>query len=144
MKINGINNVSFGAILVLDRATKSYIDNSMPHEKAEFDEFKKSIENIGTPDDIVEISNFTKHHASILTDDEKIYALYKLNGYSADLKINGTLNKINIKDNCTRFQFIWKQILQAIQSDIKNTKVAKSFIWSWWDITEYYKKYYKN
>ncbi len=138
-----INNVSFGAKLVLDSTTKSYIANSTPHEKAEFDEFKKAIEDIGTPNDIIEINNFTKYHESILTDDSKIYAIYKLNGYSADLKINGTLNKINIKDGCTRFQFIWKRILQAIQSDIKNSKVAKNFICSSLDIAEYYNKYYK-
>ena len=99
-----INNVSFGAKLVLDKTTTAFTEQ---HNELEVAEFKKYIETLGKKSDTIEISNLAKHKVSELRtgavsqyrDNEPLYIKPETTKYTADLKVNGVLNKVTINVN---------------------------------------------
>ena len=104
MTINKINNVSFGAKLILDEQSKAFIKKQ---EKKEGLNFHKTIDALGDCTDTVEISNLSKHRSSLMLKDEylgannKSYNVYMTKPrtikYTADVKINNISNKYSIE-----------------------------------------------
>lgn len=104
MPINKINNVSFGAKLILDEQSNAFIKKQ---EKKEGFNFYQAINGLGDCLDTVEISNLSKHRSSLMLKDEylgannKCYNVYvtkpRTIKYTADVKINNISNKYSIE-----------------------------------------------
>lgn len=126
-----INSVSFGAKLLLDKPSKSFIAE---HNKKEVNEFLSRIECLGNKKDVVEINNLAKHHSSNLLIDKSgyqyndcIYMKPVITHYTADVKINGVLNKISIdasSENPTDLPL--KQIAGIVYNELNDIRCGSN------------------
>lgn len=131
-----INNVSFGARLVMDKATAAFIEKQ-GNKNGEESDFYREIRQLGSNNDVVEIKNLTKHRDSTLLKDacwangasnpNTVYLTKPTTTkYSADVSINGTLNKFNI--NVNKSLPIWETApLKQLSSLIANEFYGEEF-----------------
>lgn len=133
MPINKINNVSFGAKLILDEQSNAFIKKQ---EKKEGFNFYQAIKGLGDCLDTVEISNLSKHRSSLMLKDEyvgannKSYNVYMTKPrtikYTADVKINNISNKYSIE--IAKGVPIWStQPLRQLVALISNEFSGKEF-----------------
>ena len=133
MTIRKINNVSFGAKLILDEQSKAFVKE---HEKKERFNFYQAINGLGDCTDTVEISNLSKHRSSLMLKDEylgannKSYNVYMTKPrtikYTADVKINNISNKYSIE--IAKGVPIWStQPLRQLVALISNEFSGKEF-----------------
>ena len=133
MTINKINNVSFGAKLILDEQSKAFIKKQ---EKKEGLNFYQAINGLGDCLDTVEISNLSKHRSSLMLKDEyvgannKSYNVYMTKPrtikYTADVKINNISNKYSIE--IAKGVPIWSTLpLKQLVALISNEFSGKEF-----------------
>ena len=128
-----INNVSFGAQLVLDKSAEAFIKKQNPKEAHEF-WFDMGI--LGQKTDVVEISNLTEHNTvkldTQLNLSEDFYSVYSVpvaSKYTADVDINGTKKHVIIESNPDYpTNLPLKQIYGVVYNHITKTKPVRTYM----------------